>query len=269
MKYRAYWAFFKMRLINNLQYRTAALAGMVTQFFWGGMEILLYSAFYDANPERFPMAFSALVGYIWLRQAFLALLDTWSVDKDILDMILNGNVAYELCRPVNLYAMWFARTIANRFSRAALRCMPILILAFLLPEPYGLTLPTSLFAFLAFFISLILSACVLTSYVLIIYGSCFYTTSSDGIRAILTPITSLLSGELIPLPFMPDSLTRILEYSPFGAMSNAPLRIYSGDIAGMEILSVIGLQIFWLAIFVMIGYGLQRRGMRRLCVQGG
>ena len=24
-------------------------------------------------------------------------------------MILNGNVAYELCRPASLYGMWFAR----------------------------------------------------------------------------------------------------------------------------------------------------------------
>ena len=34
---RACLTFFKMRLINGLQYRTAAWAGVFTQFFWGFM----------------------------------------------------------------------------------------------------------------------------------------------------------------------------------------------------------------------------------------
>lgn len=43
---RACLAFFRMRLVNGLQYRTAAYAGIFTQFFWGFMEIQLYGAFY-------------------------------------------------------------------------------------------------------------------------------------------------------------------------------------------------------------------------------
>ena len=39
---KACLSFFRMRLINGMQYRTAAWAGIVTQFFWGFMEILLY-----------------------------------------------------------------------------------------------------------------------------------------------------------------------------------------------------------------------------------
>ena len=88
-------------------------------------------------------------------------------------------------------------------------------------------------------------------------------------RAIFVPVADLLSGGLIPLPFMPGWLAAILKYSPFGSMSNAPLRIYSGDIAGPEILETLLLQLFWLVAMVAFGYILQRRGMRRLCVQGG
>ena len=266
---RACLSFFRMRFKHTLQYRAAAWAGVSTQFFWGFMEIQLYRAFYADHAEAFPMALSAIVSYIWLRQALLALLNTWTVEQELFDMILTGNVAYELCRPVNLYGMWFARTVANRISKAVLRFCPILLVASLLPAPWGIGLPAGTAAFFGFIISLILALCVTSALVLIMYFSCFFTVSSDGVRAIMVPVADLLSGGLIPLPFMPGWMATILRFSPFGAMANAPLRIYGGDIAGAAMLETIGLQVFWLIALVAIGYHMQNRGMRRLCVQGG
>ena len=97
-----YGSIFRIRFVNGLQYRLAALAGLSTQFFWGFMEILLYRAFYKADPAAFPMEFSALVSYIWLQQAFLTLYQSWFFENEIFDAITGGNVAYELCRPMNL-----------------------------------------------------------------------------------------------------------------------------------------------------------------------
>ena len=45
---RKYQAFFRIRFINTLQYRSAAIAGMATQLAWGLMEILAFHAFYQA-----------------------------------------------------------------------------------------------------------------------------------------------------------------------------------------------------------------------------
>ena len=266
---KAYFTFFRMRLINSLQYRTAAWAGVVTQFFWGFMEIQLYSALYADHAGAFPMAFSHLVSYIWMRQAFLALLDTWTFENEIFDMVLSGNVAYELCRPTNLYGMWYVRTMAVRISRAALRFLPILLVAALLPQPWGMQLPASPGAFVCFVVSMALGLCVNTAYTMIVYSACFFTVSSEGIRAMLLPVTDLLAGGVIPLPFMPDWLGKIVHYSPFGAILNAPLRIYSGDIAGVAVTESMLLQVFWLVALVTVGVLLQRRGLRKLCVQGG
>lgn len=65
---------------------------------------------------------------------------------------------------------------------------------------------------------------------------------------ILRPFTELFSGGLIPLPFMPETFVRIVQLTPFGAMQNAPLRIYSGHIAGAELGQTLLLQVFWLAV---------------------
>ena len=56
---KKYWSFFRLRFSMGLQYRTAAIAGMVTQFFWGGMNILVYRAFYESDAAAFPMTLEA------------------------------------------------------------------------------------------------------------------------------------------------------------------------------------------------------------------
>ena len=258
---RACLSFFRMRFKHTLQYRAAAWAGVSTQFFWGFMEIQLYRAFYADHGSAFPMAMGALVSYIWLRQALLALLNAWTVEQELFDMVLTGNVS--------MYGMWFARTAANRLSKAALRFWPILLIAVILPAPWGILPPAGLGAFAAFLVSLALALCVTSAFMLIMYFSCFFTVSSDGVRAIFVPVADLLSGGLIPLPFMPGWMATILRFSPFGAMTNAPLRIYSGDIAGTMLWETLGLQVFWLIALILIGLFMQKRGMRSLCVQGG
>ena len=266
---RACFAFFKMQFIKGLQYRAAAWAGVFTQFFWGFMEMQLYRALYADHTAAFPMRLTALGNYIWLRQALFAMLNTWSAENELFDSVLSGNIAYELCRPVGIYGMWFSRTAALRTSRAALRCLPILVFSFLLPAPWGMTLPVSAIAFAEFLLSLLLAVGVTCAFTLILYFSCFYTVSSDGIRAIVAPVVSILSGELLPLPFLPDGLARILNVSPFGAMMNAPLRIYGGDIAGAEAASMLALQAFWLIAMVALGKFMQVKGMKKLAIVGG
>lgn len=77
---RAYLSFFRIRFLAGLQYRSAAWAGIATQFVWGGMTLLLYAAFYKTGADAFPMTFPALASYIWLQQALLALFMTWYFD---------------------------------------------------------------------------------------------------------------------------------------------------------------------------------------------
>ena len=49
---RKYLAFFRLRFSMDLQYRAAAFAGVITQFAWGTMEILMFRAFYQADASR-------------------------------------------------------------------------------------------------------------------------------------------------------------------------------------------------------------------------
>ena len=264
---KKYISLFRIRFINGLQYRAAALAGLATQFAWGFMEILAFSAFYRANPAAFPMEFSHLVSYIWIQQAFLALFMPWGVGGNAIETIVSGNIAYDLARPMDIYNRWFFETIADRVSRAALRCAPILIVAFILPAPFRMSLPTDLFQLSMFIVSAILAMLAVTAYCLIDYISAFYTMSRYN--AIFVILADFLAGGYVPIPFFPEPFRKIAELLPFAAMQNMPLRIYSGDIAGMDAIRGIGLQIFWIAVMLIFGKWLMKHSLKRVVTQGG
>ncbi|MCL2096670.1 MAG: ABC-2 family transporter protein [Oscillospiraceae bacterium] len=265
--YISYATLFKIRFIAGLQYRAAAWAGIATQFAWGFMEILAFAAFYRASPDVFPMEFSHLVSYIWIQQAFLALFAPWGSDVNAAETIINGNIAYEMSRPLSIYNRWFFEKAAIRVSRTALRCLPILIVAFILPEPFGMTLPSDPFVFLSFILSAVLGLCVVTSYSMLDSISVFYTM--NRYNAILVIFADFLAGGYIPLPFFPEPLRKIAELLPFAAMQNTPLRIYSGNISGNDTVYAICLQLFWFIIMLVTGKILMRNSLKRVLIQGG
>lgn len=191
---KKYLSFFRIRFIAGLQYRTAAWAGMATQFAWGGMTILMFWAFYQNGENRFPMTFPELSSYIWMQQAFLAMFMAWFFDPEILESIQSGNIAYELCRPCDLYTMWFVKNMAIRLARTLLRCLPILLVAAFLPAPFHITLPPDWTAGLLFLISVTLGFLVLISCSMLVYISTFYTISPMGIRIIATSVAEFFQA---------------------------------------------------------------------------
>ena len=52
-------------------------------------------------------------------------------------------------------------------------------------------------------------------------------------------------------------------------MQSTPLLIYSGNIAGTEILKGIAMQIIWMIILIVIGKVLMNHSIKHVVVQGG
>ncbi len=266
---RKYYSFFKLRFATGLQYRMASVTALTTQFIWGLMECLAYKALLESGAIVFPMEYSALVSYIWLKEAFLALFNTWATDNDLFGMIMDGGIAYELCRPVSIYAMWFSRNTGGRVAEAMLRCVPVLIGAFLLPRPFKIGAPASMGSLVLFCVAMMLGLGVTVAFCMLVYILCFFTISPQGWRMLLTGAVEFLSGAVIPLPFIPQPYRALIECLPFASMHNVPFRIYSGDLAGNDVVTAMMMQIFWFAVLTLLGMHVCRKAERKVAVQGG
>ena len=266
---RPYIAILKMKLIAGLQYRAAAWAGVCTQFFWGFMYVMIYMAFYESSTEPPPMTMPQLATYIWMQQAFMVIIMLWVQDNELLQDIASGAVAYELCRPYDTYTFWFVRLIALRVSGAAMRCLPILLAAFLLPAPYRFTVPPSVEAAGLFLFSFSLATVLVVAISMFIYLLTFITLSPLSSRLIVGVASEFLGGTLLPIPLMPQGLQNILNWLPFRYTTDLPFRIYSGNIAIPDALTGIVVQTFWIILLILLGAAAFRKRMNKIVIQGG
>jgi len=266
---RAYLSYFKLKFTIGLQYRAAALAGISTQIFFGIIYIFVYIAFYESDASNLPMPLNQLVSFLWLNQAFYALVCMWYKDKDILGIIKNGNIAYELCRPQDIYYMWASKILGERLSGALLRFAPVIILALLLPSPYNLDLTITLPRLFMFVVTFVLSALLMTALVLLYHIICLFTLDEKGIVNIFMVASDILSGIILPIPFFPDFFQNIVNILPFRYVSDFPFRFYVGNISIHDGLIGIGFQLFWILALVLLGRYLVKIALKKAVVQGG
>lgn len=266
---KSYLSYFKLKFKTGLQYRAAALAGMSTQFFFGFVYVSVYIAFYETGGDNLPMNLKELVSYVWLGQSFFALIFMWYKDKEILGMIKSGNIAYELCRPQDLYFMWASKILGERLSQTALRFLPVIIVSIILPSPYNLSLTTNISVILLFILSMILSSILMTSLVLLYHVICLFTLDEKGIVNIFMVMSDVLSGLVIPIPFFPKYLQNISNILPFRYIGDFPFRLYVGNISINEGLTGILIQLIWIIILVIIGRFIIKKALKKAVIQGG
>lgn len=262
---KAYLAILYARMATLLQYRGAAFAGIATQIFWAMIKTMILTAFYAQSSTPQPVSLAQGITFIWLGQALLALLP-WNIDKELEAQVKNGNVSYELVRPIHLYFLWFARSFAIRTIPTIMRCIPVFMIAILF---FGLSAPVSWAASLAFGASLILGSFLSAAITTLIIISLFWTISGEGIQRLMPHIALLLSGLIVPLPLFPEWLQPFLNLQPLRGIIDIPSRLYTGVIPAQEAFYYLGFQMIWILILMGMGRWLMKRALKHVVIQGG
>lgn len=273
---RPYISILIVRFQMLLQYRAAAIAGLGTQFWWGGIMVMAMAAFYltpGNEALQLPLSLPDMITYIWLGQALLALLP-WNTDAEIQEMVKTGNVAYEQIRPVDTYWLWYMRSMATRTAPPALRAVPLIFFAgIVMPlvglDAWSLKPPPDIAAAALFTVSLIAVVFLTSAITALISISVIWSISGQGINTLAMPVVTFFSGMVIPLPFFPDWMQPFLNAQPFRGLVDVPYRIYLGDMRGFEALGGIAHQILWTLILIAFSRWLMGRAMKQLVVQGG
>jgi ABC-2 type transport system permease protein len=262
---RAYLAILSSRFRTLLQYRAAALAGAGTQIFFGLVRVMIFDAFYSSSSGPQPMTHAEVISYIWLGQALLVL-TMLAADTDVAAMIRSGSVAYEMTRPVDLYALWFARAFSGRAAPMTMRAIPIVVIA--MPF-FGLQAPASLEAGALFIVSVLGALLMASSIVALLTISMLWTISGEGISRLAPALIFFFSGIVIPLPLFPDWMQPFVAALPIRGLLDTPLRIYTAHLAGADAAAALMHQFAWVFALVIAGRALLARGLRNLVVQGG
>ena len=273
---RPYTALFASRFQQMLQYRGAAVAGFITQCWWGGLKVMILAAFYGASASaatHAPMTLAQAVTYTWVSQALLALMP-WFGDPDVAAAVRTGAVSYDRLRPVDFYSLWFVRAAGWIAARVVPRAALMLGFAAIVLPLVGLRdwswqLPASFAAGALFAVSIALALALSTAMVMLLNVIIAASLNAAGVNALAGGPTILLAGNLLPLSLFPGWAQTALLLQPFAGLLDIPMRIYFGALEGGAALAGLGVQVFWIAALVALGRWWLARVLRNLEMQGG
>ena len=218
--------------------------------FFGLILVALYRALYAGKPQSIPI--ESVATYVWLQQAFFRMM--LASDSELVDKIRSGDIAYDMCRPVDMYGFYYARIMAQKLMGSLLRAVPMLIFAALLPEGWGISLPASLPALALAVAALLLGLCCVCAMENITMAFTMRTLDSRGMQAMLNLLMLTLSGNIL---------------LPYAQMLDAPIRLYTGEYALEQAPEVLLLQAVWTVLLVSLGLLGWRRNQSRMIIQGG
>ncbi|CAE7404060.1 abcA8 [Symbiodinium microadriaticum] len=240
-----------------VQYRANAVASAGVAIFWGGMIAMVVTAFYEMGAmgqDAMPLAI--MMTYVWLARVSVEMFPHG--DPDILAMMREGHVAHDRLRPLDNYGFWAAKAAGLQGTRLLMSgSIVFLFTAALLPllglEDWALKMPESGAALGLFAVSMLLQFGMVVAVLMIMNAFTVMHIAGYGIIGMVRALTYIGAGAIIPLPLYPDWMQGFLMLQPFATMGDIPIRIYTGLIAGSDALPFLGLQLFWLVVFVWIG----------------
>jgi ABC-2 type transport system permease protein len=262
---RLYWAFARVGFINTLAFRLRYYTGIVTYFIYVSVYYFIWKAIYEHSTSIEGFDFGHLLTYIgvgWIIRSFYFN----NIDQEIAYLVIEGRLAMDLIKPVNIQLMYVARAAGESVFRLALLTVPTAVVLFWV---YPLRLPTSLGRAGAFLISVVLSFLIVAAINFAVGTFALRLQSILGLMRAKFFLLELFSGLLLPMSFFPQVAQKILGFMPFEYISYVPMLIYLGKLSARGVARAIGVQILWIGILLAMGDALWRWSSRKVTIQGG
>jgi ABC-2 type transport system permease protein len=262
---RTFLHILKLAILQQTTYRTALLAGLTTNFFFGLFRAAVIVALYGQQREVNGLSLAGSLTYVAAGQALIAFLFVFGT-FDLMQTVYTGNIAADLLRPVHLEWLWLARDLGQSLVNLVVRGL-LLVLIFGLFYPVAL--PADGLTWLWSCLSLALAWLLSFAWRFLVNLAAFWTPDARGIGRGAFMFSQLLSGFLVPLRLYPDWFSQICAWTPFPSMMNTSLEVYLGITQGEALWHALGIQLAWLALLALACRVVLRAGLGRLVVQGG
>lgn len=250
---------------RHLTYRAAALAGLVTNFFFGLLRVAVLLALYGPRQEVEGITVAGIVTYMALTQAVIAYLSMFGW-YDLMLSVHNGEVATDLLKPMHLFTFWLAQDVGRALVALLLRGITIMVIFALVLD---LTYPETAVQWLALLLSVILSWLVSFAWRFFVNLPAFWTPNARGIMRFGFVLSWFCSGFLMPLRFFPDWVQHLANLTPFPYMLNTVVEVYLGVLQGWTLIQALLLQAAWALGLILAGQLVLKTAVKRLVILGG
>ncbi|MBU0757885.1 MAG: ABC-2 family transporter protein [Nanoarchaeota archaeon] len=187
------------------------------------------------------------------------------VGNDLSEKITYGELSQDLLKPVSIFSMFLANTIAQRLFAVIAEVIPVFIISFIIFRLKFISASATLLFFasllLAFFLNFLISYAIgLLS---------FWMHKVESIQWLFSLFIRFLSGEFIPLTFFGSSLFTVSKFLPFYYLRFGIIEIFLGKTGIVDSLKFMAIQSVWIIFFYIIIKIIWHHGMKKFGATGG
>lgn len=261
---RTYIEFALKKFQNKMAYRLEFFMGIVNTVITIVVYLCIYKALYGDAQEVDGITFSMVATHFVIS---LGLSSAFEFNEMFLqDKVHDGSITNEFLKPVNFIFRLLAENVGEGLFKVVFNFIPAVFITLLYAK---LCPPESILNLIVMIISVVLGYLILWLIGFIVQTWSFWLFSVWGIMTIKNVIVKILSGTLLPLWFMPDTVRKIITYTPFESIYFTPIQIYLGEIQGTLLAQKMCIQVAWIIILWIIANAFWKKGTKKLVVQGG
>ncbi len=251
--YRTNWVFWQL---GNI------LGCFISYFLWRA--IFLSSENGSMNGFTMPQ----MIVYIFLMFLTTTLINSGGT-YDIGEEIRDGSISMRLIKPVSYNATFLFQELGNKIMTVCILIIPLVAGVEVVRYRFTGKMQFHIVMFLLYFLSAIF-AYLINFFFNICFGFiAFVIKYLWGANMMKNCIVGFLSGQIIPLAFLPVMAKKILLVLPFASLNYTPVMIYMGMYTGKKLLMYLGLQLLWVIFFWGLSKLLWSAAIKHLSVQGG
>lgn len=262
---RVYAEFVRMGFVNILAYRLRYYTGIITYFIYVSIYYFIWKAIFTHSSSIEGFNFSQILTYVavgWIIRSFYYS----NIDQQMATQVVEGKLAMDLIKPVNIQFMYMAQALGESIFRLALLTGPT---ALILAWVYPLQGPASKQHLALFVASSSLSFFIVGSINFAVGTLAIRLKSILGLLRAKYFLLELFSGLLIPISFFPSVFQKAFAWLPFQYISYIPVLIYLGKLRGLPLLAALAKQFFWVLALLFFSDLMWRWSSRKITIQGG
>jgi ABC-2 type transport system permease protein len=186
----------------------------------------------------------------------------WQISEEI----RMGTMAMRLLRPLHPYIAFAASHVAAIPFRVVV-ALPVAVILLLSSGASSLTTEPAQLALLG--PSLVLGWMINFNLVFILGTISFWATKTMALMNVYFAMFSLFSGYLLPIPLLPAIVRDIAYVLPFRYGFSAPVELMTQHLSTEQLALVVGGQVGWATVTLLMALTLWRAGVRRFESVGG
>lgn len=261
---RAYLGLSRAAMLSMLTYRSTFLFGMLASVFSAVAMLFLWQAVLRGGSAPHGFDWPTMKAYLLVALVAGSLSSSY-VDYSMAFRIQRGDVALDLVRPVDYQRARFAEAVGMAVLELATALVVATVAGMLfggVPVPVAGGLPP-------FLLSALLVLPLRFAFVYMSSMAVFWAQNYVGVQAGRIAVVSLLSGALVPLPFMPGWVQAVAAALPFQGMAATPALLFTGLLTGRRAWAALAVQAAWTLALWWGARALWRVASRQLTVHGG